>query len=1389
MSGYNRQEVFVDGDVIEAEHANNELDALVVAFDEATGHKHDGSVDEGPVIGLLGDAGLATPLNKIMVNTVAKTISVLINVSGVSTEQLLFKDGLIEPSVTNDIDLGSVAKSLKAIHSASVTTVTLSATGVSTLASVDIDGGSIDGTQIGATSASTVTGTTVTATNFVGPVAGAVTGNVTGNTAGVHTGSAVGDLTGNVTASSGTSTFNNVTINGSLDMDAGTSSTITGLSTPTVDSDAATKGYVDQEVSAVLAAAPAALDTLNELAAALGDDADFSTTVTNSIATKLPLAGGTMSGPIAMGTSKITGLGTPTAGTDAATKAYADSGDALKVNRAGDTMGGALAMGANKITGVADPTLAQDVVTKNYSDTLFGSTTAAATSAANAATSETNAANSATASANSETNAATSASTASTQASIATTKASEAAASAAGLGIASGITIDDTNLVVNETTDLQTYLEGVDHALLKARGTGVSSTYVSTVSAGGTTFAQPTVDGEINSDQGYFHVTYAGATGITLANTSAASTYVYIDNANALQQQTSIPTRQDWSRKMFVMRIAVDLSSNTIIGFEYLNNPLGHYGNSLRDIYKYLLLQGVPFKDGQTVTGRAGDLGFDIAAGSFLEYGGTGDINNANIKSLSAIANASFYIATRTAQDSGGNTNLPKFWDNAGTLTALGSTTVVGHRIYRFSNGNVVLQYGQGNYANMVLARAGVVLEDYVLKPSLKNATFLGWWLIESTATNTSGTTLTDFKEYTLGIAGGSSSGLTGAVLRGNNGSDFDDAALTRTNLGLGASDSPTFAGVDVTGTVNADGVVVDGAATVLTLQGAGTNYIAQKLSNSGGNTYFGISNSAGGGFLSGSGSYSTALLTEGATNLVLGTSNVKRQLVAANGDISFYEDTGTTAKFFWDASAESLGIGTSSPLTKAHIHGGDETLLITGDAAVGSAADTGGSIGLGGIYNGSGAITSWSEIKGLKENNTDGSFAGYLSFRTRSVGANIERLRIDSSGNVGIGTSLPTQKLTVGGNIQSTGQFYAGSAGAATPDYSFASDTSLGMFRIPGALGFATGGVERMRIDSSGSMSFGGITTATPSADSLFIHSGDNYALYSGSAGTSTSNHMVFGNGISWVGSITTNNSSTSYNTSSDYRLKTNVTPMTGATAAVKLLKPCNFDWISSGDNVNGFLAHELAEVVPEAATGTKDAMMDEEYEVSAATGDVFTVGVEGVDSVYETVTVSTAIEAQDAVMSERNVTETVETGSYVNLVGETIVETQEQTVTTEVVETVVQRQDIDGVSTEVEVEVTKQVPVTESYESTPAVVAVDEITEQRLVSEGVTAIAEVIHSADVEQPETLEEGQQWRETTPQVMATRSVPDMQGIDQAKLVPLLTATIQELIARIEVLEG
>ena len=275
-----------------------------------------------------------------------------------------------------------------------------------TVAGVVQTNGTINGSVIGGSSAQAITGTLVTATtNFAGNLVGNVTGNTTGNHTGNVTGDVTGNLNGNVTASTGTSSFNDVTINGGLNMNAGTAATITNLTAPTNANDAATKSYVDTSISNLVASAPSTLDTLNEIATALGNDPNLSTTLTTSIATKLPLAGGTMSGNIAMGSNKVTGLGTPSAGTDAATKTYVDTADALALPKAGGTMSGAIAMGTNKITGMGDPSAAQDATTKNYVDGILGSATSAATSAAAAATSATNAATSATNASTSATNA------------------------------------------------------------------------------------------------------------------------------------------------------------------------------------------------------------------------------------------------------------------------------------------------------------------------------------------------------------------------------------------------------------------------------------------------------------------------------------------------------------------------------------------------------------------------------------------------------------------------------------------------------------------------------------------------------------------------------------------------------------------------------------------------------------------------------------------------------------------------------------------------------------------------------------------------------------------------------------------------------------------------
>lgn len=81
----------------------------------------------------------------------------------------------------------------------------------------------------------------------------------------------------------------------------------------------------------------------------------------------------------------------------------------------------------------------------------------------------------------------------------------------------------------------------------------------------------------------------------------------------------------------------------------------------------------------------------------------------------------------------------------------------------------------------------------------------------------------------------------------------------------------------------------------------------------------------------------------------------------------------------------------------------------------------------------------------------------------------------------------------------------------------------------------------------------------------------------------------------LAGVGSITTTATTTSFNTSSDYRLKENVAPMTDAVSRLSALKPSRFNFIGSQQTVDGFLAHEAAEVVPECVTGTKDALNDD--------------------------------------------------------------------------------------------------------------------------------------------------------------------------------------------------
>lgn len=113
MAGYTRQSTFTDGDVITAAHSNDEFDQVLAAFNNTSGHKHNGTAAEGPVIGLIGDPGVAAPKNKVVVDDANNQVEFSIDVSGTSTEQFIVKDGVIEPTTNNDVDIGSSSLKFK----------------------------------------------------------------------------------------------------------------------------------------------------------------------------------------------------------------------------------------------------------------------------------------------------------------------------------------------------------------------------------------------------------------------------------------------------------------------------------------------------------------------------------------------------------------------------------------------------------------------------------------------------------------------------------------------------------------------------------------------------------------------------------------------------------------------------------------------------------------------------------------------------------------------------------------------------------------------------------------------------------------------------------------------------------------------------------------------------------------------------------------------------------------------------------------------------------------------------------------------------------------------------------------------------------------------------
>jgi len=292
-------------------------------------------------------------------------------------------------------------------------------------------------------------------------------------------------------------------------------------------------------------------------------------------------------------------------------------------------------------------------------------------------------------------------------------------------------------------------------------------------------------------------------------------------------------------------------------------------------------------------------------------------------------------------------------------------------------------------------------------------------------------------------------------------------------------------------------------------------------------------------------------------------------------------ESNNNANMLFVDGGNDRVGIGTSSP---------DYSLEVAGTGL------------FGGSVMATGSTTTTASRRAIMTHDGssmklmasgDSTHRNIIFYRD---GGSDEAMRINTSNLVGIGTSSPSEKLQVNGHIASNGIHFVNNTQSPPSGATIHQPAS-------NVMAFRTNNTERMRITSNGNVLFS--TTSTP--DTVVGASGAGMAYeangFLGIARIGATlilnrrnthgDNAVFRYDGNTTGSISVTSNTTAYNTSSDYRLKENVSYDFDATTRLKQLKPARFNFISDADKtVDGFLAHEVSSIVPEAINGTKDAV-----------------------------------------------------------------------------------------------------------------------------------------------------------------------------------------------------
>jgi hypothetical protein len=478
-----------------------------------------------------------------------------------------------------------------------------------------------------------------------------------------------------------------------------------------------------------------------------------------------------------------------------------------------------------------------------------------------------------------------------------------------------------------------------------------------------------------------------------------------------------------------------------------------------------------------------------------------------------------------------------------------------------------------------------------------------------------------------IGYSGGTSTGILFGS--GGNGVGAETMRLNTTGLGIGTS-SPNYSLTSYKGGAVANYIQVASGAT-----GAG----------SGNGLLLGV-DSSGNSVINAQGS--------GSGNMLFYTATTEKMRIDTSGNLLLGLSSALTNGKLQIAGG--IGLSGNTQIRQATNGDGNTLQLFATQVVVGvnngtSYSYTGGGL-LASLANSASAITL--DVGGttaghrLQVVNDGSGSSGTLNYSN----AGTSRFYVNSStGFVGIGTSTVAAKLEVydagtfnartsGINVHRPGSYgqygsfaYDSNAVFFSSTYSGAGAGSYGQF-IFQAYDSTSTAAERARIDASGNFLVGTTTAGNRVSNHLFqvgpSGGGGQINISSGYTADSAlnvrdlgGNLVSFFSGATRVGVITTNGTNTTYGTSSDYRLKNSVTRMTGAIAKVSALKPVTYKWNADGSDGQGFIAHELAEVCPDAVTGKKDGV-DENGNPK----------YQGIDTSFLVATLTAAIQEQQAII-----------------------------------------------------------------------------------------------------------------------------------------------------------